>query len=110
METAVCHRDRTSRAMLARAKSNLVEEYAFVGIMEVVCSLARACSLVAYTTHQSPLTTHHSPHLPLTTFVGVMKEMKQNFKILAKIFPSYFGAKDMPLDICNKCKVTCGVW
>ena len=52
--------------MLARAKSNLVGEYAFVGIM---------------------------------------KEMKLNFKILAKIFPSYFGAKDMPLDICNKCKV-----
>ena len=54
MDTAVCHTDRNSRAMLERAKANLVGEYAFVGIM---------------------------------------KEMKTNFKILAKIFPSYFGAK-----------------
>jgi hypothetical protein len=37
-------------------------------------------------------------------FVGLTSEMKMSFAILQKILPDFFGAKDMPMDICNKCK------
>ena len=37
-------------------------------------------------------------------FVGLTSEMKLSFAILQTILPEFFGAEDMPTDICNKCK------
>ena len=37
-------------------------------------------------------------------FIGLTSEMKMSFTILKMLLPAFFGAEDMPMDICNKCK------